>query len=256
MVAGVPADVVWHDAECGGYGADLVLWEEQAAAAEGPVLDLGCGTGRVALHLARRGSEVVGVDRDAALIEALRERADGLPIHGVIGDARELDLGAEFGLAIAPMQLIQLLDGEAERIACLRGLAAHLTPGGVAALAIVEDVEAEDAGATYSSWAWKSRPIEPPLPDTREVDGVVYSSLPLPTVVDDGVLLVRRLRQVVTPEGLLSEEENTIELRELSAADLEREGAAAGLEALPRRAVTPTDDHVGSTVVMLRKGGA
>ncbi len=40
---------IWHDAECGAYAADLALWEELAAAAGGPVLDLGCGTGRVAL---------------------------------------------------------------------------------------------------------------------------------------------------------------------------------------------------------------
>jgi SAM-dependent methyltransferase len=256
MVAGVPADVVWHDAECGGYGADLDLWEELAAAAPGPVLDLGCGTGRVALHLARRGYDVVGVDSDPALIEALHERADGLPVRGTVADARDLDLGGTFGLAIAPMQLIQLLADEGERVACLHRLAAHLPPGAVAALAIVEEVEAEGAGATFPLPGWKSRPTEPPLPDTREVDGVVYSSLPLPTVLDDGVLLVRRLRQVVSPEGLLSEEENAIGLRELSAARLEREGATAGLEPLPRRSVPPTDDHVGSTVVVLRKAGA
>lgn len=253
MATGVPAEVVWHDAECGGYVADLGIWEELAAAADGPLLDLGCGTGRVALHLARRGYEVVGVDQDATLIEALRERADELPVRAVAGDARELELGAEFTCAVAPMQLIQLLAGEAERLACLRAIATHLSSGAVAALAIVEDVEAEDAGAAYAPWAWKSRPTEVPLPDTREVDGVVYSSLPLPTIVDDGALLVRRLRQVVSPEGLLSEEENTIELRELSAAQLEREGAAAGLEPLPRRSVPSTDDHVGSTVVVLRK---
>jgi SAM-dependent methyltransferase len=250
------ASVAWHDVECGGYAADLRLWDELASAAEGPVLDLGCGTGRVALHLARRGHQVIGVDSDATLIEALRGRADGISVRGVVGDARTLDLGVQFGVAIAPMQLIQLLAGEVERTACLRGVATHLAPGGLAALAIVEEVEAEAVGATYSAWGCISRPSEPPLPDTREVDGVVYSSLPLPTVLDDGALLVRRLRQVVSPEGLLSEEERTIALCALSAAQLEREGRTAGLEPLPRRHIPPTDDHVGSTVVLLRKGGA
>jgi SAM-dependent methyltransferase len=221
------------------------------------VLDIGCGTGRVALHLARRNRDVVGVDADPALVEEFSARAAGLPARGVVADARELNLGAEFSLALAPMQLVQLLAGEAERIACLRGVAAHLFPGGIAALAIVEDVEAEDAGATFPLHRRGKRPSEPPpLPDTREVDGIVYSSLPLPTIVDDETLLVRRLRHIVSLEGLLSEEESTIGLRVLDADRLEREGATAGLEALPRLFVAPTPDHVGSTVVVLRKAGA
>ena len=257
MTTGRPAEVIWHDAECGAYDADLGLWRELAERAPGPVLDLGCGTGRVALHLARRGYEVVGVDAEAALIEEFSSRATGLPARGVVADVRELDLGAKFSLALAPMQLVQLLADEAERIACLRGLAAHLSPGGIAALAIVEDVEAEDAGARFPSMRREKRPSEPPpLPDTREVDGVVYSSLPLPTIVDDEKLLVRRLRQVVSLEGLLSEEESTIRLRALDGAELEREAAAADLEPLPRLYVAPTPDHVGSTVVVLRKAGA
>lgn len=241
MATEVSAEVVWHDAECGGYGADLGLWEELAAAADGPVLDLGCGTGRVALHLARRGHEVVAVDREAAFVAALEGRANGLPIRCVAGDARALELGQEFALVLAPMQLVQLLADAEERAACLRGIAAHLAPGGVAALAIVEDVEVADG------------PEELPLPDTREVDGTVYSSLPLPTVLDGGALVVRRLRQTVSRDGRLAEEESAIRLRALTAAELEREARTAGLEPLPRRHTPATDDHVGSTVVVLRK---
>ena len=241
------AAVVWHDVECGAYAEDLPLWEELAQAAAGSVLDLGCGTGRVALHLARRGHEVLGVDLEPKLIGELNARAEDLPATATVGDAASLDLGREFALALAPMQLVQLLATETERVACLRGIAAHLAPGGTAALAIVEEVEFEDDGADA---------VEPPLPDTREVDGVVYSSLPLPTALEDDALLVRRLRQTVSPDGLLGEEEDTIRLRVLDADRLEREALAAGLEPLPRRRIPPTPDHVGSTVVLLREGGA
>ena len=63
--------VIWHDLECGGYGAELPLWREPAAAEGGPVLDVGAGTGRVALDLARRGVEVHALDLDRALDAAI-----------------------------------------------------------------------------------------------------------------------------------------------------------------------------------------
>lgn len=248
MSASAAADVAWHDAECGAYTADLGLWEELAAASDGPVLDLGCGTGRVALRLARRGHPVVGVDSDPALVAELAARAAALPVEPVHADARSLDLGRRFALILAPMQLLQLLADERERRACLDAVAAHLAPGGLAALAIVEEA------VTSFRPAGESHREPPPLPDTREVEGVVYSSLPLPTVVDGDAILVRRLRQTVSPDGSLREEESATELRALGAAGLEREAAGAGLEPLPRRSVPPTEDHVGSTVVLLRKG--
>ena len=51
---------VWHEVECGGYAADLPVWERLADAAGGAVLELGCGTGRVALRLASRGNRGLG----------------------------------------------------------------------------------------------------------------------------------------------------------------------------------------------------
>jgi SAM-dependent methyltransferase len=234
--------VIWHDAENGAYSGDLALWEELAAAAGGPVLDLGCGTGRVALHLARRGHPTVGLDLDPALIAALAERAEGLPLRAVVGDARRFELGEEIALALAPMQLAQLLAGSEERTKSLACIASHLRPGGRAALSIVESLPAAVEGP-------------PPLPDVREVDGWVYSSLPLDAVDIGEEIVIQRLRQTVSPDGELSEEENEIRIRTLVADELEREGIEAGLEPLPRRRIPPTDLHVGSTVVVFEKAG-
>lgn len=229
---------IWHDAECGSYAADLALWEELAAAAEGPILELGCGTGRVALHLARRGHTVLALDSNPDLIATLAARGRGLPLRPVLGDARRFGLDAEIALALAPMQLLQLLPGAAERRRCLDCVAAHLLPGGRIACAIVEQLPREGDGA-------------PPLPDVREVDGWIYSSLPLDVVDDGGEIVIRRLRQTVSPAGELSDEENEIRICALSAAELEDEGAAAGFTPLARRAISSTDLHVGSTVVVL-----
>lgn len=231
---------IWHDAENGAYSADLALWEELAVEAGGPVLDLGCGTGRVALHLARRGYTTIGLDLDPELIATLAERGQGLPLQAIVGDAQSFELDRDIALALGPMQLMQLLAGSEERIKCLSCIASHLSPTGRIALAIVERLPVEPEGP-------------PPLPDVRELDGWIYSSLPLDAVDIGEEIVILRLRQIVSPSGDLSEEENEIRIRTLSADQLEREGLEAGLTPLARRAVAPTDLHVGSTVVLFGK---
>jgi SAM-dependent methyltransferase len=234
------ASVIWHDVECGAYAADLPLWDELADAAGDPILELGCGTGRVSLHLARRGHRVVGLDIDDELLGAFAEGARGWPVAAVRGDAREFEIPLEFALVLAPMQLIQLFDEAAERISCLRCIGRHLSAGRRAALAIVDGVPpAEDAG--------------PPLPDSSEVDGWVYSSLPLGADADSEAIVIRRLRQRVSPEGRLSDEVSEVRLSLVAPETLEREGEAAGLRPAGRRAIPATDAHAGSTVVLLER---
>jgi SAM-dependent methyltransferase len=232
--------LIWHEVECGSYAADLGLWEELAAKTTGAILDLGCGTGRVTLHLARRGHRVTAVDLDSALVATLAERAGQLPVETETGDARRLELPGDFELVLAPMQLVQLFDDAEQRILCLRSVGSHLSPGGLAAFAIVEAMPAPVDSAS-------------PLPDTREVDGWVYSSLPVDAQVDDGSIRVRRLRQTVSPSGELAEDLYEVCLRRLDAAALEGEARRVGLRPLDRRAIPPTDDHVGSTVVLLER---
>lgn len=226
---GRDAHVIWHEAECGSYEVDLPLWEELAAGRVGPILELGCGSGRVCSHLARRGHEVVGFDSDPKLIENLA--------NAQLGDACGFELERSFGLVLVPMQLIQLLAGAEERQGCLRCVAAHLAPGGIAAFAIVESMPKPTDHAS-------------PLPDTREVNGWVYSSLPVDTRVDDDAIRVRRLRQTVSPQGEFSEELYEVALRTLDAGTLEAEAKDAGLSPAGRRAIAPSDAHVGSTVVL------
>jgi len=230
--------VLWHEVECGAYAADLTLWEELARDNDGPILDLGCGTGRVASHLARRGHAVTALDLDAELIAALDEHAEGLPVTTEVGDARDFELGTEFGLVLAPMQLLQLLAGQEERRRCLRCIATHLGPSGLAAFAIVESMPAPVDGP-------------PLLPDTREVDGWVYSSLPLDAQLASGTIRVRRLRQTVSPLGELEDELYEVDLQALDAASVEEEGSRVGLTPAGRQPISPTEDHVGSTVVLL-----
>jgi SAM-dependent methyltransferase len=234
--------VIWHDVECGAYDADLPLWRELAAQAGGPVLDVGAGTGRVTLHLAGRGHEVVALDADAALLDALRERAGSLPIETVTADAREFALGRRFALVLVPMQTLQLLGGGAGRAAFLACARAHLAAGGVLAVALADPLDGHEPGEHAG--------LDPPRPDIREVGGWVYSSQPVRVVVEDGATVIERLRQAVSPSGERVVTEDAVRLDAITGEDLVREGEAAGLRALPPREVPGTDDYIASEIVL------
>jgi SAM-dependent methyltransferase len=231
---------IWHDVECGSYAADLPLWEELAERCGGPVLELGCGTGRVALHLARRGHWVIGLDRDPELLAALESRGAELPVRALEADARAFALENPVSLVLAPTHLLQLLSDGAERAECLRCAAASLRPGGLLAAAIIEAMPEPDGAP-------------PPLPDVREVDGWVYSSLAVEAATAPGEIVVRRLRQTVSPDGSLSEEPNDVRIVTFTAGTFESEAAAFGLVPAGRREIAPTELHVGSLVVLLER---
>jgi len=110
---------IWHDVECGAYAADFKVWDELADRCGDPILELGAGTGRLAIHLARRGHRVIGLDYDEALIAAQAERAAGLPVTPLLADARDFDLPEPVALVLAPMQLLQMLPDRIARLACL-----------------------------------------------------------------------------------------------------------------------------------------
>jgi SAM-dependent methyltransferase len=234
------SEVVWHDVECGGYDADLPLWEELAAERPGSVLDLGCGTGRVALHLARRGHPVTALDWDATMLATLEERTGALPIATVNADARSFALADRFSLILAPMQLLQTFSAPLERKECLGCIAAHLAPDGLAAVAIVDELPQADD-------------VSPPLPDTREVDGWVYSSQPLETIPGPLEIRVRRLRQTVSPSGKLSEEIDEVQLRPLTVTKVENEAAPVMLSGAGVRSVAESEQYADSTVVLLER---
>ena len=234
--------VVWHDVECAGYDIDLPLWRELADEARGPILDIGAGTGRVALDLARRGHEVTALDSDPDLIHELaaRARKRKLRVTAVTGDARSFDLGTEFALAIAPMQVVQLLGGPDGRRSALNTVRRHLRPGAVFAAALADPFDGVPDGEML-----------PPLPDIRETDGWVYASTPVAVRHAGASAEIDRHRQSVSPAGDISEWVATIELDLVSAAELEREGSECGFRARERAWIEETPQWTGSTVAML-----
>jgi SAM-dependent methyltransferase len=235
--------VIWHDVENGAYEADLPLWRELALGAGGPVLEIGCGTGRVALDLGRHGHHVLGVDVEPVFVDALRERAAerGVEASAEVGDVRELDVTGEFALIIVPMQTLQLLADADERRAALEGMRRHLAPRGVIALAVVDgDPTGDDDGEVATV-----------IPDVAEVDGWVYSSLPIEVRSEDGALVIARLRQVVAPDGDLTDDPAELRLALIDSSTVETEATEAGLRPAGLRDIGETDLHIGSVVVLL-----
>ncbi len=237
------SDAIWHDVECGRYDADFELWRELAAQAGGPILDVGAGTGRVSLDLARHGHEVVALDLEPALLEVLAQRArvEGLKIQTVAADARGFDLGRrDFALVIAPMQTVQLLRPDGRR-GFLRSARAHVAPGGLVAIALADALECFDAEHVLQ-----------PLPDRLIVDSTLYCSQPVALRDHGRTVAIERIREILTADGRRSASDDVLHLDRVSIAEIEREGRAAGLLALPARMLAPTEEHVGTSVVILR----
>ena len=227
--------VVWHDLECGTYTADLPLWDELAAG--GRVLDVGAGTGRVALRLARGGCDVTALDHDGDLLKVLAERAaaEGLTVRTIVADATDFDAGGDYDLVAVPMQTIQLLPERAGFFASARRA---VRPGGVVALTIAADLEPFEGS-------------ELPPPDVVEHAGTRFVSQPTAVRAVAGGTRIERLRHVISARDQITEQD-VIVLAAVSAEKLAAEGAVAGLQPIGTRHIEPTVDHVGSEVVLLR----
>ena len=234
-------DALWHDLECGAYREDLPLWRALAAAAGGPVLDIGAGTGRVTLDLAAHGIEVVALDSDAALLEALEHRGARLPVETVVADARDFALGRRFALVIVPMQTLQLLGGARGRGAFFRTALGHLEPGGRLAAALADAMDCFDDVHEL-----------PPPPDACAIGDVRYASQ-LRTVVGQGArAIIHRRRETSGPGERLETVDVEIALDRVSADDVAAEAGRLGFLAEPHRHVAQTEQYLGSTVAVLR----
>jgi SAM-dependent methyltransferase len=270
---GFSPEVRWHDLECSAYEADLSLWSELArTTARGTrpsrILDIGAGTGRVALNLARGGHSVTALDFDLALLGALQRRAGDLDVETVPADAREFELPRrDFGLCLVPMNTIQLLGGTAGRIAFLRRARAHLRAGGLLACTIIAGAEPFDC----------SRGDPGPSDETARVGPLLYVSRMTRVSVLEQALEIERERQIISdpaagangaeplPRNAVGDrspaarsaprapvELELITLDRVTVSQLEREGIDAGLRPEPAREVPATEEHTGSPVVMLR----
>ena len=99
-------------------------------ARDGNALELGIGTGRIALPLAQRGVQVHGIELSEAMVARLHAKPGGEQIDVTIGDFATTTVGATFSVAYLVANTIMNLTTQDEQVACFRNVAAHLEPGG------------------------------------------------------------------------------------------------------------------------------
>ncbi len=99
-------------------------------AGSGRALELGIGTGRIALPLAQRGVRVHGIDLSAAMVARLRAKPGGDAVGVTIGDFATTTVDGTFSVAYLVFNTIENLTTQAAQVACFRNVAAHLEPGG------------------------------------------------------------------------------------------------------------------------------
>lgn len=113
---------------------DVDFYVEEARSTDGKILELGCGTGRVLIPIARLGKEITGADSSPRTLTQCRARLDKEPSNVratlVQADMRDLDLNDRFSLIMIPFRPFQHLMAVSDQIATLDAIHRHLEPGG------------------------------------------------------------------------------------------------------------------------------
>lgn len=143
----------YYDLENAGFTEDLDFWLELAEEYGDPILELGCGTGRVLLHLARRGHSVTGIDNSPEMLARLESKGvqlnaptrARLDVSIVRADMKDFTTEQRFRLALMPFNTFMHLLTLEDQIAALTCIRRHLQPG--AALAL----DMSNPGAAYAA---------------------------------------------------------------------------------------------------------
>lgn len=222
----------FYDLDLDGFADDIEMYEAFTAlsgasdgrdADPGAVLDLGCGTGRVALALAEAGHPVVAVDSSPAMLEIARTRLakSSPPVEVVEEDIRSMDLGRRFDVVVIALGSLQHMRTADEVAATLATVARHLEPSGRAVI----DIEAP--------YPEDFTPGPQPLVEqwTRTFEGGSVTKLvSIEGRPSEGLRLVTYHFDVQPPGGGLRRVSQSFELRVITAGELQLAARLASLE--------------------------
>jgi len=132
---------------------DVAFYVELAKDAGGPVLELGVGTGRIAIPIAAAGIDVVGIDTSPGMLEVAREAAElaGVTIDFRVGDLRKPGVRRAFPLVTSPFRAMLHMETETDRRLALRAIRKLVAPGGRFVFDVFEPSQ-EDIEETHDRW--------------------------------------------------------------------------------------------------------
>ena len=207
-----------YDFAWGDFNDDVDFYANLARAVDGPVLELGVGSGRVALPLAEDGYDVTGIDTSPSMLACARERLAAAKPKGkvelVAADMTSFDLGRRFGLVFCAANTFQHLLTTADQRACFACVAKHLAPDGIFAMSIRSPV----------SVSWEEDAQTPLLLDWTRVDPETGETvMKLVGAQADAARMVRKLTYVydrVARDGALRRQVFVTELRYSTEAEI------------------------------------
>jgi len=217
----------------GSLQADIEWYRRKAAASGGPVLELGAGTGRIAIPIAQDGIRITALDLDAGMLAKLREKVAALPaatrelvsVHQ--GDMRTFSLGRTFSLVIVPFRAFLHNLTTEDQLASLTCAHEHLRPGGELAFNVFHpslQYMAAHAGSQAGTWRWTG---------TRDASGggfIVYSDSTRYDTVRQRLRSMIKTEEFSAEGALLRTHMMRLEIAYLYPADIARLLEKTGFE--------------------------
>jgi ubiquinone/menaquinone biosynthesis C-methylase UbiE len=190
----------FYDLEHGDYTEDIPLYVRYAERTGSPLLEIGCGTGRLLLPLAEAGFRIDGVDISGAMLARATQKARDAGVEDrvslVQADARSLDLKTEYAMAFIGLNSLMHFTSKNDQLAVLRSIRRHLIPGGTFIVDLFNpdaNLDRDDNGQLIHEWTRAH-------PDGRGT--VVKLSSRRHDEDSDQMLLVTWFYQVIDSQGL------------------------------------------------------
>ncbi len=240
------------DLDYGDFADDLYFYQQLAKRTEGPVLELGAGTGRAAIPLAAAGFNVWGIDDDEAMLAHARSKAGAEGLRLELADMRDFQFDLQFDVIFAGMGAFHHLLTTDDQQSCLRCVAAHLSPNGVF-ICDVRPLLFED---------WETGGTAPLLHDwTRPLDGTGSTVTKLRSVradADSQIKHVTVFYDVSPADGSVHRVTRTVDLRFTTRYEMKELLRSAGLEVEQMYGdfeLSPLDGNSEYMITVARRAG-